>query len=145
MSNSNYGNNSGQENYRSRSNNDRTNFRNRSGGNRDGGGFRIRLSDNEMRAVKSIQDAFQLKSTVAVLGFSVRTLSEMIEDKHLMEAITKFAKNNKNTSSPSKALASENKTKNVAPDPFARPVKNIPSEEIQPNKEEIEEEEGDDK
>ena len=145
MSNSNYGNNSGQENYRSRSNNDRPNFRNRSGGNRDGGGFRIRLSDNEMRAVKSIQDAFQLKSTVAVLGFSVRTLSEMIEDKHLMEEITKFAKNNKNTSSPSKALASENKTKNVAPDPFARPVKNIPSEEIQPNKEEIEEEEGDDK
>ena len=147
MSNSNYGNNSGQENYRSRINTDRSNFINRSGGKRDGGGFRIRLSDNEMRAVKSIQDAFQLKSTVAVLGFSVRTLSEMIEDKHLMEEITKFAKNNKNTSSPSKALASENKTKNVAPDPFARPVKNIPSEEIQPNKKEIEkeEEEGDDK
>ena len=145
MSNSNYDNNYGKENYRSHGNNDRSNFRNRSGGNREGGGFRIRLSDNEMRAVKSIQDAFQLKSTVAVLGFSVRTLSEMIEDKHLMEAITKFAKNNKNTSSPSKALASENKTKNVAPDPFARPVKNIPSEEIQPNKEEIEEEEGDDK
>ena len=144
MSNSNYGNNSGQENYRSRSNNDRPNFRNRSGGNRDGGGFRIRLSDNEMKAVRSIQEAFQLKSTVAVLGFSVRTLSEMIEDNHLMEAITKFAKNNKNTSSPSKALASENKTKNVAPDPFARPVKNITSEEIQPNKEEIEKE-GDDK
>ena len=145
MSNSNYDNNSVSENYRSRNNYDRNNYRNRSGGNRDGGGFRIRLSDNEMRAVKSIQEAFQLKSTVAVLGFSVRTLSEMIEDKHLMEAITKFAKNNKNTSSPSKALASENKTKNVAPDPFARPVKNIPSEEIQPNKEEIEEEEGDDK
>ena len=144
MSNSNYGNNSGQENYRSRSNNDRPNFRNRSGGNRDGGGFRIRLSDNEMRAVKSIQDAFQLKSTVAVLGFSVRTLSEMIEDKDLMEAITKFAKNNKNTSSPSKALASENKTKNVVPDPFARPVKNIPSNEIQPTKEVIEEEEEED-
>ena len=157
MSNSNYDNNYGQENYRSRGNNDRSNFRNRSGGNRDGGGFRIRLSDNEMKAVRSIQEAFQLKSTVAVLGFSVRTLSEMIEDKDLMEAITKFAKNNKNTSSPSKAVASENKSKNVAPDPFARPVKNSPIEEIQPNKEEIkeeineeikekqEEEEGDDK
>ena len=68
MSNSNYDNNYGQENYRSRSNNDRSNFRNRSGGNRDGGGFRIRLSDNEMKAVRSIQEAFQLKSTVAVLS-----------------------------------------------------------------------------
>ena len=87
MSNSNYGNNSGQEKYRSRSNTDRPNFSNRSGGKRDGGGFRIRLSDNEMRAVKSIQNTFQLKSTVAVLGFSVRTLSEMIEDPDLMETI----------------------------------------------------------
>ena len=151
MSNSNYENNYGQENYRSRGNNDRSSFRNRSGGNRDGGGFRIRLSDNEMKAVRSIQEAFQLKSTVAVLGFSVRTLSEMIEDKNLMESITKFAKNNKNSSSPSKAVVSENKSKNIAPDPFARPVKNSPSKEIQPDeieiKEEIKEkeEEGDDK
>ena len=126
---------------------DRSNFRNRSGGNRDGGGFRIRLSDNEMEAVRSIQEAFQLKSTVAVLGFSVRTLSEMIEDKDLMESITKFAKNNKNSSSASKAAVSENKSKNIAPDPFARPVKNTPSEQTKPNKEEIkkEQEEVDDK
>ena len=150
MSNSNYDNNYSQENFRSRGNNDRSNFRNRSGGNRDGGGFRIRLSDNEMKAVRAIQEAFQLKSTVAVLGFSIRTLSEMIEDKDLMESITKFAKNNKNTSSPSKAVVSENKSKKIAADPFARPVKNNPSEEIQPNKEEIkkdikEQEEEDDK
>jgi len=144
MSNSNYDNNSVQENYRSRGNNDRSNFRNRSGGNRDGGGFRIRLSDNEMRAVRSIQEAFQLKSTVAVLGFSVRTLSEMIEDKDLMESITKFAKNNKNTSLPNKKSASENKNRSTIPDPFARPVKNPPSEEIQLNEEENKEE-GDDK
>ena len=140
MSNSNYENNYGQENYRSRGNNDRSNFRNRSGGNRDGGGFRIRLSDNEMKAVRSIQEAFQLKSTVAVLGFSVRTLSEMLEDTDLMESITKIAKNNKNTSSPSKTVVSENKSKNLAPDPFARPVKNTPSKDIQPDKEEIKEE-----
>ena len=147
MSNSNYDNNYGQENYRSRGNNDRSNFRNRSGGNRDGGGFRIRLSDNEMKAVRSIQESFQLKSTVAVLGFSVRTLSEMIEDKDLMESIAKFAKNNKNSSSTSKAGVSENKSKNIAPDPFARPVKNTLSEQTQPNKEEIkkEQEEVDDK
>ena len=140
MSNSNYENNYGQDNYRSRGNNDRSNFKNRSGGNRDGGGFRIRLSDNEMKAVRSIQEAFQLKSTVAVLGFSVRTLSEMIENKDLMESITKFANNNKNTSSPRKAVVTENKSKNVAPDPFARPVKKTPNEEIQQNKEESKEE-----
>ena len=140
MSNSNYDNNYGQENYRSRGNNDRSNFRNRSGGNRDGGGFRIRLSDNEMKAVRSIQEAFQLKSTVAVLGFSVRTLSEMIENKDLMESITKFAKNNKNTPSSSRTVVFEDKSKNVVPDPFARPVKNTPSEQTQPNKEEIQEE-----
>ena len=148
MSNSNQNNTSREENFRSRNNNDRSNFRDRNGVRRDGGGFRIRLSDNEMKAVRSIQEAFQLKSTVAVLGFSVRTLSEMIEDKNLMDSITKFAKNNKNSSSPSRAVVSENKSKKVAPDPFARPVKNTPSEEIQPDKEEIkekEEEEGDDK
>ena len=149
MSNSNYDNNYSQENFRSKGNNDRSNFRNRSGGNRDGGGFRIRLSDNEMKAVRSIQEAFQLKSTVAVLGFSIRTLSEMIEDKDLMESITKFAKNNKNTSSPSRAEVSEIKSKNLAPDPFARPVKNTPSEEIQSktaeNKKDIKEQEEDEK
>jgi len=69
MSNSNFSNNPGKENYRGRSNNERSNFRDKSGGRRDGGGFRIRLSDNEMKAVKSIQETFQLRSTVAVLGF----------------------------------------------------------------------------
>ena len=96
MSNSNFSNNTGQENYRGRSNNERSNFRDRSVGRREGGGFRIRLSDNEMKAVKSIQETFQLRSTVAVLGFSVRTLSEMIKDEKLIESITEYAKNNKN-------------------------------------------------
>ena len=93
MSNSNFSNNPGQKNYRGRSDNEKSNFRERSGGRRDGGGFRIRLSDNEMKAVKSIQETFQLRSTVAVLGFSVRTLSEMIKDEKLIESITEYAKN----------------------------------------------------
>ena len=132
MSNSNFSNNSGQENYRGRSNNDRSNFRDSSGGRRDGGGgFRIRLSDNEMKAVKSIQETFQLRSTVAVLGFSVRTLSEMIKDEKLIESITEYAKNNKN-SSPNRQSQNpyEEKIK-TAPDPFARPVKSTSTEEIQ--------------
>ena len=106
-----------------------SNFRDRSGGRRDGGGFRIRLSDNEMKAVKSIQETFQLRSTVAVLGFSVRTLSEMIKDEKLIKSITEYAKNNKN-SSPNRQSQNpyEEKTK-TTPDPFARPVKNISTEE----------------
>ena len=108
-----------------------SNFRDRSGGRRDGGGFRIRLSDNEMKAVKSIQETFQLRSTVAVLGFSVRTLSEMIKDKKLIESIKEYANNNKNSSQSRQSQNSyEEKTK-TAPDPFARPVKNTSTEEIQ--------------
>ena len=133
MSNSNYKDNPKEENYRHRSNNDRSNFRDRNGGRRDGGGFRIRLSDNEMKSVKLIQEAFQLKSTVAVLGFSIRTLSEMIKDEKLIESITEYAKSNKN---PSPTRQSQNpyeeKTK-TAPDPFARPVKSKSNEEIQSN------------
>ena len=133
MSNSNYDNAPGKEIYRSRSNNDRSNFRDRSGGRRDGGGFRIRLSDNEMKAVKSIQESFQLKSTVAVLGFSVRTLSEMIKDEKLIESITTYAKNNKNSSTIKQSQNNaENKTK-TTPAPFARPVKSSSNEEIQSN------------
>ena len=129
MSNSNFSNNPGQENYRDRSNNERSNFRDRSGGRREGG-VRIRLSDNEMKAVKSIQETFQLRSTVAVLGFSVRTLSEMIKDEKLIGSIKEYAKNNKN-SSPNRQSQNpyEEKTK-TAPDPFARPVKSTSTEEI---------------
>ena len=133
MSNSNFSNNSGQENYRSRSSSEKSNFRDRSGGRRDGGGFRIRLSDNEMKAVKSIQETFQLRSTVAVLGFSVRTLSEMIKDEKLIESIKEYAKNNKN-SSPNRQSQNtyEEKTK-TSPDPFARPVKSTSTEDNQTN------------
>ena len=131
MSNSNFSNNPGQENYRGRSNNERSNFRDRSGGRRDGGGFRIRLSDNEMKAVKSIQETFQLRSTVAVLGFSVRTLSEMIKDEKLIESIKEYAKNNKNSSTNRSAQNTYEENTKTVPNPFARPVKSQSNEEIQ--------------
>jgi len=131
MSNSNFSNNPGQENYIDHSNNERSNFRDRSGGRRDGGGFRIRLSDNEMKAVKSIQETFQLRSTVAVLGFSIRTLSEMIKDEKLIKSIKEYAKNNKNSSTNRQSQNTyEEKTK-TAPNPLARPVKSTSTEEIQ--------------
>ena len=59
----------------------------RGGGNREGGGFRIRLSDNEMRSARALQEAFNLRSTVAVLGFAVRSLGQMLEDGQLSELI----------------------------------------------------------
>ncbi len=133
MSNSNYNSNPREENYKSRTNNDRSNFRDRSGGRRDGGGFRIRLSDNEMKSVKSIQDTFQLRSTVAVLGFSVRTLSEMIKDEKLIESITQYAKNNKNSFPTKQSQNPTEKQTKTAPDPFARPVKTPSNKELQPS------------
>ena len=133
MSNSNYNNIPREDNYRNQNNSDRDNFRNRTGGRRDGGGFRIRLSDNEMKAVKSIQEAFQLRSTVAVLGFSVRTLSEMIKDEKLIESITQYAKNNKNSSPTRQSQNPYDKEPKTTPDPFARPVKSQINEEIQSN------------
>ena len=131
MSNSNYNNAPREENYRSGINNYRSNFRDKAGSRRDGGGFRIRLSDNEMKAVKSIQEAFQLRSTVAVLGFSVRTLSEMIKDEKLIESITQYAKNNTNSSSTRLPQNPDEKETKTAPDPFARPVKSPSNQEIQ--------------
>jgi hypothetical protein len=54
--------------------------------NREPGGFRIRLSDNEMQAAQALQEALGLRSTVAVLGFCLRTLAQQLEDGQL-EAI----------------------------------------------------------
>ena len=60
---------------------------NRQGGSREQGGFRIRLSDNEMRAARTVQEAFQLRSTVAALGFTIRTVAQMLEDGQLDELV----------------------------------------------------------
>tara|TARA_Y100001968_G_scaffold331773_1_gene387601 strand:- start:337 stop:738 length:402 start_codon:yes stop_codon:yes gene_type:complete len=121
MTNSNLENVQGKKNFRA-NNYERTNSRGRFAGNKDSGGFRIRLSDNEMKAVKVIQETFQLKSTVAVLGFSVRTLSEMIKDGELKDSISRYLEKNRNSTKKIE------KDKNKAPDPFARPTKSQPLE-----------------
>ena len=120
MTNSNYENSQGQKNFR---NNDNNNFRNRYGGKRETGGFRIRLSDNEMKSVKNIQEIFQLKSTVAVLGFSVRTLSELIKNEDLKEEINKIAINNKNSFQKENNSERKETSSINAANPFARPDK----------------------
>jgi len=59
----------------------------RDGGGREAGGFRIRLSDNEMRAARAVQEAFGLRSTVAALGLSIRTVAQLLEDGKLDEVV----------------------------------------------------------
>ena len=52
-------------------------------GGREPGGFRIRLSDNEMRAARALQETFRLRSTVAALGFALRTTAQLLEEGKL--------------------------------------------------------------
>ena len=104
-------------------------------GGRESGGFRIRLSDNEMRSARSIQEAFNLKSTVAVLGFSIRTLAQMLEEGKLDELIANTKSNqgernndrtgiNRNSQGRNKNDFNSQKTgTSFKPNPFARPEK----------------------
>jgi len=132
MTEPNYGNQQHQRDFRVKNDNFRSNFKGKFGGNRDSGGFRIRLSDNEMKSAKLIQETFQLKSTVAVLGFSVRTLSDMLNDEKLKKAISNYVQNNKNSPSKDNTKISD-KVKSSKPNPFARPVKNEKTEDTKDN------------
>ena len=122
MSNSNFEQNQFQR--RNRNNFENKSFsRNRFGGNKENSGFRIRLSENEMKAAKVIQEKFRLKSTVAVLGFAVRTLSELVKDEELKDTLHKYATDNKKFSSNSNSKFSNSEEKDSSLDPFARPVR----------------------
>ena len=123
MSNSGFEQNQFQRSNRNNFENNRSNSRNRFGGNKENSGFRIRLSENEMQAAKVIQEKFQLKSTVAVLGFAVRTLSDLVKNEELKETINKYVIESKRFSSNSKFKVSESEEKASSPDPFARPVR----------------------
>ena len=112
------------------------NFRGGRGPNNREGGFRIRLSDNEMRAARSLQEAFNLRSTVAVLGFAVRTLAQMLEEGNLENLVNEYR-----SQSPSNDqrrgrgnrgnFNNENiNTTNSKPNPFARPEKPVKEENI---------------
>ena len=125
MSNSSFEQNQFQRSNRNNFENNRSNSRNRFGGNKEHSGFRIRLSENEMKAVKVIQEKFQLKSTVAVLGFAVRTLSEIVKDEALKETINKYVTDNNNNkfTSNSNTKSYDSEEKAASSDPFARPVR----------------------
>ena len=100
----------------------------RNSGNREGGGFRIRLSDNEMRAVRALKEAFNLRSTVAVLGFAVRALAQMLEDGQLTELIAQQrAQGGGRRSEDGRGEGNRGeRNRTPRPDPFARPAKPQP-------------------
>ena len=108
------------------------------GGNRDAGGFRIRLSDNEMSAAKALQDAFNLRSPVAVLGFAVRTLGQMLADGKLTELIEQQrnqAPSGGRRDSRNRRSDDERGSRSSKPDPFARPSKPKAEPEVAPESE----------
>ncbi len=107
-------------------------------GNREAGGFRIRLSDNEMRSARALQEAFQLRSTVAVLGFALRTLGQMLDDGQLDELVaserSKAPSGGRRREEGAPRTHSDRSHKDrqpmhrgARPDPFARPAKPQPS------------------
>ena len=117
----------------------------RSGGNREGGGFRIRLSENEMRSARALQEAFNLRSTVAVLGFALRTLGQMLEDGQLDELIEqqrnqapRGRREGGGRDGGGRGRRSDDERqggRGSRPDPFARPSKPQPEPEPTPKPE----------
>lgn len=106
----------------------------RGGGNREGGGFRIRLSENEMRSARALQEAFNLRSTVAVLGFALRTLGQMLEDGQLDELIqqqrNQAPRGRRDSGGRGRRSEDERQSGSGSrPDPFARPSKPQPEPE----------------
>ena len=112
------------------------------GGGREGGGFRIRLSDNEMRSARALQEAFNLRSTVAVLGFAVRSLGQMLEDGQL-DALIEQQKNQparggrrdgggRDGGGRGRRFDDDRGGRGSRPNPFARPAKPQPEAAAEP-------------
>ena len=109
----------------------------RGAGNREGGGFRIRLSDNEMRSARALQEALNLRSTVAVLGFAVRTLGQMLEDGKLTELIeqqrNQAPRGRRDGGGRGRRFDDDRQGgRGSRPDPFARPSKPEPEVSAEP-------------
>lgn len=101
-------------------------------GGREPGGFRIRLSDNEMRAARALQDAFQLRSTVAVLGFALRTTAQLLEEGKLDAAIEQQRNEPRRGDGPrgarSEGRSERRQERGPRVDPFARPSRPVPAQ-----------------
>ena len=100
----------------------------RDGGGREAGGFRIRLSDNEMRAARAVQEAFGLRSTVAALGLSIRTVAQLLEDGKLDEAVAQHRASGGGRPGGERRGPRPERGERPAssrPNPFARPAKPV--------------------
>ena len=99
----------------------------RDGGGREAGGFRIRLSDNEMRAARAVQEAFGLRSTVAALGLSIRTVAQLLEEGKLDEVVAQHrASGGGRPGGERRGPRSERGERpSNRPNPFARPAKPV--------------------
>ena len=98
----------------------------REGAGREPGGFRIRLSDNEMRAARAVQEAFGLRSTVAALGLSIRTVAQLLEEGKLDEAVAQHrASGGGRPGGERRGPRPERgeRPSNNRPNPFARPAR----------------------
>ena len=107
----------------------------RDGGGREPGGFRIRLSDNEMRAARAVQEAFGLRSTVAALGLSIRTVAQLLEEGKLDEVVAQHRANDGGRPGGERRGPRPERGERAAsnrPNPFARPAKpvNTPPEVV---------------
>lgn len=97
----------------------------RPAGNREPGGFRIRLSDNEMRAAQAIQESFGLRSTVAALGFAIRTVAQLLEEGQLEGLVAQQrAQGERRSGAGDGRLSRQERAPRI--DPFARPSKPAP-------------------
>jgi hypothetical protein len=121
---------------------------NRQGGGRDSGGFRIRLSDNEMQAARVLQEAFNLRSTVAVLGFSLRTLAQLLDEGKLDEVVAQQRAQGGGRPPAPRGERGERRGDRERPaggggggrsarvDPFARPARPAPAPAAEPAEDE---------
>jgi len=78
--------------------------------------------------VRALQEAFNLRSTVAVLGFAVRALAQMLEDGQLTELIAQQrAQGGGRRSEDGRGEGNRGeRNRTPRPDPFARPAKPQP-------------------
>ncbi len=98
----------------------------REAGGREAGGFRIRLSDNEMRAARAVQEAFRLRSTVAALGFSIRTLAQLLEEGKLDALVAEQRSQAGGRPDRDRGERRTERPGGVRIDPFARPSRPAP-------------------
>ena len=95
-----------------------------------------------MRSARALQEAFNLRSTVAVLGFAVRSLGQMLEDGQL-DALIEQQKNQparggrrdgagRDGGGGGRRFDDERGGRGSRPNPFARPAKPQPEAAAEP-------------